>query len=71
MEESATYRGIVQRAKVQNAQELLILQGTDRFGEPDEEQRTRIQSITDLERLTRMTLAILRVRTWQGLLATR
>ena len=71
MQESATFRGIVQRAKIQYAQETLILQGTKRFGEANEEQLARLQSITDLERLTRMTEAILRVKNWQSLLATR
>ena len=44
--------------------------GRKRFGEPDEATQTALRSITDLERLERMSERLLDVAGWEELLQT-
>ena len=56
--------------KEAHAREMLLAQGRAKFGEPTPEQEQTLNRIEDLARLDRMILAILKARSWAGLLRT-
>lgn len=68
--ESDTYMEILEEGAAARNQKMLLLQGRKRFGEPDEATKVTIESITDLDRLERLTLSILDARDWAELLET-
>ncbi len=70
MHESDTYQAILDEGEVRGVHHLLIRQGRKKFGEPDEATRRALLEITDLDRLDRLSVRLLRVSTWQELLTT-
>ena len=59
-----------QEGRQEGLQEVVLRLGSHRFGSPDAATIAAVQAIHDLDRLTRMTDAILTVRSWHKLLAT-
>ncbi len=74
MMESDTYLYILEQGEAKGvakeARKILLLQGRERFGEADANVRAAVESITDLERLERMSVRLLAVSSWQELLQT-
>ncbi len=70
MTESDTYLYILEQGEAKALHKMLLLLGRERFGEADVNVRLAVESITDLERLERMSVRLLRVSTWQELLQT-
>jgi predicted transposase YdaD len=74
MMESDTYLYILEqgeaKGQIKEARKILLRQGRERFGEADENVGTVVESITDLERLERLTVRLLHVSSWQELLQT-
>lgn len=58
------------KGRLEGLQEALLRLGSHRFGPPDEATITTVNAIDDLNRLKRMTDAVLTVRSWHKLLAT-
>src|SRR5205807_183142 len=54
MHESDTYLAILDEGEERFAREVILLQGEDRVGPPEESVRARLNTSTDLERLKRM-----------------
>jgi hypothetical protein len=70
MEESATYQYILEQGATRAVRKLLLRQGQKRFGPPSEAISAALATITDLERLERMSDRILEIASWQELLNT-
>ncbi len=70
MRESVTYQAIVEEGVVRARQEVLLQLGRRRFGSPSTAIETALRGITDPDRLTRLTDALLDVSSWEELLAT-
>jgi hypothetical protein len=70
MLESTTYQKILRDGRIQGEQQLLLLVGTKRFGEPDPAVVTAIKSMSDIDRLEALCLRIVDqdVHDWKGLL---
>lgn len=83
LEESTTYQAILQKGvsmgvvqgkaegKAEGERNVLLRQGTAKYGPPSEKVTREIHSITDMERLTRMTYTILDAKSWEELLGTK
>jgi hypothetical protein len=61
---------IIDEGRELEARRILLLQGEDRFGLPDETVKKRLQAITALEHLERFGRHLFRVSSWQELLDT-
>jgi hypothetical protein len=76
MRESTTYQAILregrQEGKVEGEQELLLRQGTKRFGEPDAATIAALEAIQDIDRLGALGERILdpNIQDWNDLLRT-
>jgi hypothetical protein len=70
MRESDTYLAILDEGSERQAKKTLLLLGQERFGPPSEAIKAQLEAITDLERLDRLTISVLRVSSWQELLET-
>jgi hypothetical protein len=76
MQESTTYQAILREGRnegrIAGEQQLLVRQGTKKFGKPDTAVLAAIEAIRDLQRLEALGERILEpdVRDWNGLLAT-
>jgi hypothetical protein len=74
MEESVTYQAIIhkglQQGELQQIKKTVLRQWRKRFGEPSASAVTALETISDLERLERMSEHLLDVATWDDLLAT-
>ena len=72
MQNSTTYQAIIkegmEKGIVKAKRDDLILIGTKRFGEPSDEFRNAIQSISDLSVLDGMLLQMIEVKSWDELL---
>ena len=70
MQESSTYQAILKQGRVTGERQLLIRQGTKKFGPPDAAILAAIESIRDVERLEALGERILDadVRDWNSLL---
>jgi predicted transposase YdaD len=70
MQESTTYQAILRQGRVTGERQLLIRQGTKKFGPPDTAILAAIESIRDVERLESLGERILDsdVRDWNSLL---
>lgn len=55
---------------IKQTQKILLKQGAKRFGAPTSMQESSLRSIEDLDRLERMTLAVLNAKDWEDLLST-
>lgn len=69
--ESATYQGILEEGAVEHAHTVLLKQGQAKFGAPTAEQSNKLKAITDLERLDRLAVRLLKVNSWDTLLRGR
>jgi hypothetical protein len=70
MEESDTYLMIREEGEAMAGRSIILMLGEDRLGPPDESVETAVQSITDLDRLTRMLRHTIKVANWQEILDT-
>jgi hypothetical protein len=69
MEESATYQAIIAKGQAAGMREILLRQGTERFGRPGAEVRSAIDAVSDVEQLERLGVRLLHVSSWDELLA--
>jgi predicted transposase YdaD len=73
MKESSTYQQIVAEGRAEGraeeARRFLKTLGQDKFGPPDEQAQEAIDAIEDIERLEDLGRRLLRVESWQELLA--
>ena len=65
MEESSTYQLIMERGE----KRTLLRLGRKKFGEPDSATLSRIESLTDADRLHALTERLLDVTSWEELLS--
>jgi hypothetical protein len=74
LEDSTTYQLILQKGiaqgQVKEAQSLILLQGSQRFGHASTTITATIQAITDHDRLKRIASHVLNASGWDDLLAT-
>jgi hypothetical protein len=70
MEESDTYLMILGQGQEKRARKDILLVGEKRLGAPDESVKTRLDAITDLDRLDRMLLGAVTSASWQEILDT-
>lgn len=70
MRESSTYQLILDEGRVAALQKVILRLGRIRFGPPDEAMLNAVNSITNGDRLERMSDRVLTAATWQELLAT-
>jgi hypothetical protein len=70
MQESDTYLMILEEGQEKQAKKAILLVGGRRLGSPDESTKTRLNAITDLERLDRMLLQAVTAASWQEILDT-
>lgn len=68
MKDSVTYQATVEEGEIKAYRKALLLQGTDRFGEPSVDAQQRIETLEDLEQLERLLRRMLHVESWQDLL---
>lgn len=69
MRESVTYNIILEEGRVEEARRTVLDLGADKFGPPVEATVATIQELEDLDALHRMVRAVLRVNSWQEMLA--
>jgi predicted transposase YdaD len=75
MEESSTYQAIVrkglqqglQQGRIEEAREVVLLQGEARFGPPDDATREAINAMSDLGQLHELLLRLANTASWQEL----
>lgn len=70
MHDSSAYQLILEEGAVRHAHRTLLRQGRRRFGPPSAANEGALLTITDLDRLDRLTDAILTVDSWEELLLT-
>lgn len=70
MHESTAYDEAVEEGCVKTSHRVLLKQGRKLLGPPDLSVESALTSIQDVERLERMTEAILTVKSWDELLST-
>jgi hypothetical protein len=70
MRDSDTYMMILDEGREEEAKSSILRQGTFRFGAPDESISTKLNAVTDLERLHRLQVHLLTATSWQDLLDT-
>jgi hypothetical protein len=68
--ESDTYLAILDEGQEKHAKKLVLLFGEKRLSPPDESVKTRLEGITDLERLDRMIFQAVTASSWEEILAT-
>lgn len=59
MHESTAYDMAIEEGEVRRSHQILMLQGARQFGAPDSATEESIRAIQDLERLERMSVAVL------------
>jgi hypothetical protein len=69
MHESRAYDMAVEEGEIRRSHRVLLQQGRSPLGPPDPATESVLRSIQDLERLERMTEAILTAKSWQDLLS--
>ena len=70
MHESDAYLAILDEGEEKGIRRIILIQGENRFGPPDESVKASLQSITDLDRLQRIALQMLKAASWQEILNT-
>lgn len=70
MSELTAYDEAVEEGAIKTSHNILLRQGRKRFGEPDAATEAALTAISDLDRLGRMTDAILTASSWEELLET-
>jgi hypothetical protein len=69
-QESTAFDYYAEQGAIKLARRLLNRQGQKRFGKPDDKSLAALEEIEDLDRLERLSDAILTVASWEELLAT-
>jgi hypothetical protein len=70
MQESDTYLMILDEGQEKGIREIILVQGEDRFGPPDESAKVTLNNITDLNRLKRIARQTPKAASWQEILET-
>ena len=70
MDESDTYLAILDEGQEKGIRRVILIQGQDRLGSPDESVKAGLNSITDLDRLERMAHRTPKAASWQEILDT-
>jgi hypothetical protein len=70
MEESDTFLAILEEGGERVLREMILLQGEDRFGPPDESVKAALKNIRDLERLKRIGRETPKAASWQEIIET-
>jgi hypothetical protein len=70
MEESDTYLMILDQGEERGLRRVILILGEDRLGPPNEPVKVGLNSITDLERLSRIARRIPQAASWQEILDT-
>jgi predicted transposase YdaD len=71
MKESDTYLAILDEGAERQAKDDILMLGEDRFGSVDEQTRTKLMAVNDLERLKRIVRQVLKASSWSDLVETR
>ena len=71
MHENPALAIILEDGAVRQLRKTLLAQGGARFGAPTPVQTAKLNAIDDHDRLERMTLQVLRARSWDALLRSR
>lgn len=71
MRESVAYDIIMEEGAIAYAHKQIIQQGTSLFGTPTPEQESQLEAIENLPRLNRLSLRLLKVKSWDALLRGR
>jgi len=71
MQESDTYLMILDEGEEKGLREAVLLFGEECHGQPDEQVKAQLASITDLERLRRMVRRAAKATSWQEIVDTR
>jgi hypothetical protein len=71
MIESSTYELLEEFAKQKLTRDLLLKQGTAKFGSPSDEQAAKLAAIDNLARLERLAVRLVKVDSWDELLRGR
>jgi hypothetical protein len=71
MHESTAYDMAVEEGRIEATHRVLLTLGRRLLGRPDPSVESALTSIQDVERLERITEAILTVKSWEELLSTR
>ena len=70
MHESDTCLAILDEGQEKGIRAVILVQGEDRFGPPDESVKANLNNITDLNRLERIARKTPKAASWQELLDT-
>lgn len=70
MHESDTYLMILEEGEAMALREIILLQGEDRFGAPEEAVKAQLNGVTDLNRLKRMVRQTPKAASWQEIVET-
>jgi hypothetical protein len=70
MQESTAYDEIMEEGEIKRSHRVILLLGRDRLGAPVPDVEGDLTVIRDLDRLERLTRAVLTANSWQELLAT-
>jgi hypothetical protein len=70
MQESDTYLMILDEGQEKALREMILVQGEDRFGPPDESLKARLSSVSDLDHLKRIARQTPKAGSWQEILDT-
>jgi hypothetical protein len=70
MHESDTYLAILDEGQEKGIREIILLQGEDRLGPPDQSVKAGLNHITDLNRLKRIARQTPKAASWQEILDT-
>jgi hypothetical protein len=74
MKESTTYQAILDEGRgegrIEGEKRMLLLVGSDRFGTPDARVRAALDAIDSVEQLEQLSQRLLKVESWEELLAS-
>src|SRR5262249_12810412 len=70
MHESDTFLAILDEGQEKATREIILVQGEEKFGLPDESVRAQLNLVTDLGRLKRMVRRAVKAASWQEILDT-
>lgn len=71
LEDSTTYQLTISRGRIREAQEIVLMQGTEKFGDLPELVESAIRAIHDRERLERMARRMVKADSWDDILAVK
>jgi hypothetical protein len=70
MQESDTYLAILDEGQEKALREVILVQGEDRLGPPDDSIKAQLNNVLDLNRLKRMVRKTPNAASWQDILDT-